>query len=173
MAGNTSENGVEIIECSRESSTVISHFDLEDTPASVASVATLAELLDSDPVELPSLYQSIDPDALDALFGVPEGTNGEIHVSFTHDGHTISVSGSGVVTIASTDEHTPGTRARHAEHLTSENQTPTSKQELNTDLQGLLRSASENGIDVKGGFDCRNGDGHPDYDVIVTEVERN
>jgi len=45
--------------------------------------------------------------------------------------------------------------------------------ELNAELQALLQRASENGIDVEGGFECRNGADHPDWDVIVTEVEKN
>ena len=50
---------------------------------------------------------------------------------------------------------------------------PASKEELNQALKALLRRAYENGIDVEGGFDCRNGSGHPDWDVVVTEVEKN
>ena len=49
----------------------------------------------------------------------------------------------------------------------------TSKEELNTELKALLFRAYENGVDVEGGFDCRNGAEHPDWDVIVTEVEKN
>jgi hypothetical protein len=48
-----------------------------------------------------------------------------------------------------------------------------SKEELNTELKALLRRAYESGIDVEGGFECRNGVEHPDWDVIVTEVEKN
>lgn len=56
----------------------------------------------------------------------------------------------------------------------SSDETPlTSKEELNAELQALLLRAHENGIGVEGGFECRNGDDHPDWDVIVTEVEKN
>ncbi len=57
--------------------------------------------------------------------------------------------------------------------MTSEKSSLTSKEELNAELKVLLRRAYENGIDVEGGFECRNGAEHPDWDVIVTEVEKN
>ncbi|ELZ09379.1 hypothetical protein C479_11175 [Halovivax asiaticus JCM 14624] len=55
----------------------------------------------------------------------------------------------------------------------SEETPPTSKAELNAALQTLLIGAYKNGIDVKGGFECRNGVEHPDWDVIITEVAKN
>lgn len=56
--------------------------------------------------------------------------------------------------------------------MTSEETPLTSKEELNTELQSLLLRAYESGLDVEGGFECRNGPGHPDWDVIITEVEK-
>jgi len=57
--------------------------------------------------------------------------------------------------------------------MTSEEPPLTSKEELNAELQALLLRAHEDGLDVEGGFECRNGADHPDWDVIVTEVEKN
>ena len=57
--------------------------------------------------------------------------------------------------------------------MTSEGTSLASKEELNAELKALLRRAYESGIDVEGGFECRNGAEHPDWDVIVTEVEKN
>ena len=57
--------------------------------------------------------------------------------------------------------------------MTSEETPLTSKAELNTELKALLLRAFENGIDVEGAFECRNGIEHPDWDVVVTEVEKN
>ncbi|RXK51170.1 hypothetical protein [Halorientalis pallida] len=57
--------------------------------------------------------------------------------------------------------------------MTSEETSPASRKELNAELKALLRRAYESGIDVEGGFECRNGIEHPDWDVIVTEVEKN
>ena len=57
--------------------------------------------------------------------------------------------------------------------MTSEETPITSKVELREELKALLRRAYENEVDVEGGFECRNGVEHPDWDVIVTEVEKN
>lgn len=57
--------------------------------------------------------------------------------------------------------------------MTSEETPFTSKAELSEELKALLLRAYEDGIDVEGAFECRNGIDHPDWDVIVTEVEKN
>ena len=57
--------------------------------------------------------------------------------------------------------------------MTAEETPIRSKAELNAELKALLLRAYENGVDVEGGFECRNGIEHPDWDVIVTEVEKN
>ena len=57
--------------------------------------------------------------------------------------------------------------------MSSDNPSLTSKEELNSELKRLILRAHENGVDVEGGFECRNADGRPDWDVIVTEVEKN
>ena len=57
--------------------------------------------------------------------------------------------------------------------VTAEETPLTSSEELNAALQALLLRAYDNGVDVEGGFECRNGADHPDWDVIVTEVEKN
>lgn len=57
--------------------------------------------------------------------------------------------------------------------MTSEESPPTSTMELSDELQALLLRAYESGLDVEGAFECRNGGDHPDWDVVVTEVEKN
>ena len=57
--------------------------------------------------------------------------------------------------------------------MTDEEATLTSREALNAELKALLRRAYTNGIDVEGGWECRNGVEHPDWDVIVTEVRKN
>lgn len=57
--------------------------------------------------------------------------------------------------------------------MTSEETPPTSNAELNAALKTLLRRAYDNEVDVEGGWECRNGGEHPDWDVIVTEVRKN
>ncbi len=56
--------------------------------------------------------------------------------------------------------------------MTAEETPVTTKTELNEELRELLYGAHENGIDVRGGFECRNGAEHPDWDVIITEVTK-
>lgn len=57
--------------------------------------------------------------------------------------------------------------------MTTEEAPITSKAELNAALRELLLTAHTEGVDVEGGFECRNGADHPDWDVVVTEVEKN
>ena len=56
--------------------------------------------------------------------------------------------------------------------MTAEKTPVTSRETLNAELREVLRRAYEGGVDVEGGFECRNGVEHPDWDVIVTEVEK-
>lgn len=56
--------------------------------------------------------------------------------------------------------------------MTAQEPPITTKAELNEEIEALLWRAHENGIDVRGGFECRNGVEHPDWDVIVTEVTK-
>ncbi|UPW01362.1 hypothetical protein M0R88_04470 [Halorussus gelatinilyticus] len=56
--------------------------------------------------------------------------------------------------------------------MTTEETPLTSADALNAKLKALLRRAHASGIDVEGGWECRNDTEHPDWDVIVTEVEK-
>ncbi len=96
---------VETVEVDEEFATVRAQFDQEKTPASMAVMATLADVMDADPVELDPLHSTVDPDALDALVRARTGTDGDIHVTFTHADHAITVYSYGVVTIS--QEHEP------------------------------------------------------------------
>ena len=95
-----------MVEYSQDSATVRTQFDQEKTPASMAIIATLADVMDSDPVELTLLHSTVDPDALDALVHVRKGAHGDIHITFTHEGHEIRVHSYGVITITP-QEHGP------------------------------------------------------------------
>ncbi|MEY7851854.1 HalOD1 output domain-containing protein [Natrarchaeobius sp. A-rgal3] len=98
--------GVEAVEYVQESGTVRTQFDQEKTPASVAVIATLADAMDTGPVELDPLYSTLDPDELDALVRVRNGANGDSHVAFTHEGHAITVHSYGVISISPEHELT-------------------------------------------------------------------
>ena len=103
MTTKVSGVGVEAVEYSQDSGTVRTQFDQEKTPASMAVIAALADVMDIDPVELDPLYSTVDPDELDALVRIRIGTNGDTHAAFTHEGHAITVHSYGVITI--TPEH--------------------------------------------------------------------
>ena len=90
---------VESVEYSQESGTVRTQFDHAKTPASMAVIATLAEVMDTDPVALTPLYSTVDPEALDAFAQVRNGTDGDTHATFTHERHEIQVHSDGVITI--------------------------------------------------------------------------
>lgn len=55
--------------------------------------------------------------------------------------------------------------------MTVDETAPTTREELNTELKSLLRRAHGNDVGVEGGWECRNGDRYPDWDVVVTEVQ--
>jgi hypothetical protein len=56
--------------------------------------------------------------------------------------------------------------------MTDKRSTPTTEAELHTELKTLFRQAYDGGLNVEGGWECRNGDGYPDWDVLVTEVKK-
>lgn len=91
--------GVNEVEYDQDSGTVRTLFDQEKIDPSMAVIATLAEMMDSNPVELDPLYTTVEPDALDSLVRVRQSTTGDIHVSFIHEDRTITVSSYGVVAI--------------------------------------------------------------------------
>lgn len=55
--------------------------------------------------------------------------------------------------------------------MSAEESVPTTRQELNAELKSLLARAYDNDIQVKGGWECRNGNEYPDWDVVIAEVE--
>ena len=66
-----------------------------DATASEAVVATVADRTGADPIDLPPLYDAIDPDALDAIFR--DGRPGR--VSFEYAGYEMTVCGRDQVTV--------------------------------------------------------------------------
>lgn len=54
--------------------------------------------------------------------------------------------------------------------MTSDETSIASEEEFEAELKALLRRAYESGIDVEGGWDCRNGPERPDWEAVITEV---
>ena len=61
-------------------------------------VETVAEAMDTDPRDLPPLYEVVDPDALDTLFK-PVGGRLGLKISFEYIGHEITITDDGEVVI--------------------------------------------------------------------------
>lgn len=63
----------------------------------VAVTDAVAEATDRNPTELDPLYESIDPDALTALFA---GRNpSDTRIEFEYQGQTVTIDGDGQVTV--------------------------------------------------------------------------
>ncbi len=45
-------------------------------------------------------------------------------------------------------------------------------EKLQAGLRDLLRRAHRGDTEVRGGWACRNGSEYPDWDIVVTEVEK-
>lgn len=56
-------------------------------------IQTVAEITNSEPSELPPLYNAVDPEALDALIeGMPDG-----EILFTYVGHEVTAKSDGTI----------------------------------------------------------------------------
>jgi len=67
----------------------------EQTPPSIATVSAVAEATDRDPMALPPLFDTIDPDDLDALVtGAAEPTR--VSVCFEYAGTTVTITDGGI-----------------------------------------------------------------------------
>lgn len=82
--------------------------DMVGTSVSEQVVQTVATRSNTDALDLPPLFDSVDPDALDAL--IREMTGGK--VSFDYAGYNLTIDTDGVVEV---DEHpTSGHTAKEA-----------------------------------------------------------
>jgi len=65
----------------------------DDSTVTDAVVRTIADAEGVSPAELsPSLSESVEPEALDGLFGAPSG---DVRVSFSHRGYEVTVESDG------------------------------------------------------------------------------
>jgi transcriptional regulator with XRE-family HTH domain len=82
---------LESFEYRSESDTYRTQYDQGTTPPSLAVIASLSKALDTPPVELEPLHEAVDGDALDELLRIRETADGDISVTFTFAGHSITV----------------------------------------------------------------------------------
>lgn len=72
----------------------------ESTAPTTAIVEAVAAANGQDPLEMPSLYDSLDVEALDGLLtGNCSGALGSVSISFTYDGTYVWVSSDGVIEV--------------------------------------------------------------------------
>ena len=84
---------------SKDVEQAVYRYDWADVSPSVAVVEALGTLTDRDPVDLPTLNEVIDSDALDAIF--TDSTSGRTvtTVSFAYAGHSVTVVDDGTVVV--------------------------------------------------------------------------
>lgn len=70
-----------------------------ETAVSTKLVQRVAAVTDQTVTELPPLYETIDPEALDAVIDSAATDESSLEVQFTYSGCQISVSGAGAVRI--------------------------------------------------------------------------
>jgi len=91
----------------------------EESVVSERVVMAVSEARDTDPLELPPLYDVVDPDALDALFasGAGESQAGPGNVTFVFDGCEVIVHSDGEVDVTA-----PGERSSVSPETSRENE---------------------------------------------------
>ena len=67
---------------------------------SEAVVRTISTVTERNPLEIEPLYSSIDPDALDDLFGANGRSTGAKSVAFEHDDHEIQITDGDTIVVS-------------------------------------------------------------------------
>lgn len=81
--------------------TIQAEFDWSSRAPNGAVIETVAIAANAEPTAIDSLYDAVDPDALDAIVrsdGIG-GKNGDVSVSFVFAGHDVRVHSDGVVIV--------------------------------------------------------------------------
>lgn len=130
------------------------------SPPSDAIVEAIAEAIERDPTALSPLHRFVDPDALDTLLTRGMQREEHVHVSFTFDGLRVGVGSDGTLSVRAADTTHESTTA------------PETRADLEAALEESLRLAFRNGSPVTGGYEIRNGPEVPDWDIVITEVEK-
>lgn len=84
----------------RRSGTVRARYDWSSMSPAAAVVKTVSVAEDREPETLDPIYDVVDPDALDAIFGrtTADARDPDIQVSLIYAGYRVTVRGDGVVT---------------------------------------------------------------------------
>lgn len=124
-------------------------WDEYDQP-SVAIVETIASMAGRDSLSLPPLHRSLDTDALDVLLDTDE----PLTLTFEYDAFLVTISSDGAMVV------------------TNRSSVRTGIDSFGAQLRALFRRGGLNGLPVDGCYEIRNGDGLPDWEVTVTELQK-
>ena len=91
---------MESFESHQDSKTYRFEYDQNTTSPSMAVVAALSEVLETDPTALEPLHNSVDVDALDTVLRVRNTPTGDVRVTLTYEGYAITIHSYGVITVA-------------------------------------------------------------------------
>lgn len=95
-------SGIELesLQFCHESGTYRADYDNESTSPVMAIVAAVGDVLNTDPVELAPLSETIDGDALERVLQMRETTDDPVQLSFSYADCDITVSSAGDIRIA-------------------------------------------------------------------------
>jgi len=131
-------------------------------------LTALADVKDVAPTDLEPLYETLDPEALDNLFGSDgDGFRADGHVSFPVAGCDVSIYSHGefaVISIKKSPESVDfGGGVANSDDTAS----------FKSSLQELVRTAAQNGVPVEGGWVVRPvSPEFPELEVQITKVVR-
>lgn len=86
-------SGIELTSMERDPASGVYRvrYDPTTTPASLGVVAAVARASSVETTDLEPLFESIDPDALDALTTDHDGRTSNLRISFDYEGHSVTV----------------------------------------------------------------------------------
>ena len=82
-------------------------FDATSHSLNESIISTVAAVSGTEPMELPPLYDVLDPDALEALIelNAARPAESDIHVTFTFNGYTVTVHTYGIIAVQPADRN--------------------------------------------------------------------
>lgn len=101
---STTTAGVEFTDVSHDENLATHRFEFDPrtNPGSMAVVAALATVTETDPVDLAPLHATVDTDALDTLLGHRNAACDSLAVTFEMLGYVLTVRSAGAVEIEPT-----------------------------------------------------------------------
>jgi hypothetical protein len=105
MVGTQAGVKLEVFDAEPASGTYRARYDTEAMSPSMGVIATLSKVTGRCPTGLEPLQKFVDTDALDEFLQKQDGADEDVSVTFHVRRHTITVYGSGRITVTSSDEN--------------------------------------------------------------------